>query len=219
MLGLASCIGARWVLKPANGVDHQVFSPGKGSPSEHRAALGFDPTMPLMLFVGRFVAIKRLNLVRQMAAARPDWQWCVVGQGPEQPATWGLPNVRVLPPMPQLQLAAYYRGADLLVLPSASEGFPLVVQEAMACGLPVCITALVAAGSVMPDGLWLELPERPDRPRETAQRGAEAIDAWLASPEAHRRDQRADCARFAAGHWRWDAAARAHTRWLHGEPG
>lgn len=197
----------------ANGADQAVFYPGDVALAAQRAALGLDPARPLMLFVGRFVALKRLPLLRQMAAARPDWQWCVIGHGPEQPQNWGLANVRVLPPMAQPALADYYRVADLLVLPSHGEGFPLVVQEAMACGLPACITADVAAGAEMPANLWLELPESPG---QTAQRGVAAIDAWLAVPEFQRRRQREECARYAVRTWCWDAAAAAHLCWLSG---
>lgn len=195
----------------ANGVDSAVFRPGEGSPDVCRGALGFDPARPLMLFVGRFVPKKRLPLVREMAVLRPDWQWCVIGHGPEQPQAWGLPNVRVLPPMTQVGLVAYYRAADLLVLPSEGEGFPLVVQEGMACGVPACIPADVAAGGAMPRELWLELPEVAG---ETAQRGVAAIDAWLAKPASQRLAQRAACARHAADTWRWEAAAQAHLRWM-----
>jgi glycosyltransferase involved in cell wall biosynthesis len=196
-----------------NGVDHGLFFPASGSPASLRADLGFDPSRPLMVFVGRFVAKKRLGLVRQMAQLRPDWQWCVIGQGPEQPEAWGLPNVRVMPPMLQAALAAYYRAADLLVLPSEGEGFPLVVQEAMSCGLPACITADVAAGSTMPADLWLALRERPGR---TAELGVEAIDAWLSQPEAARWVQRAACSAYASDTWSWAVAADRHAAWLAG---
>lgn len=40
----------------------------------------------------------------------------------------------------QLQLAKFYRSADLLVSPSRNEGFGLVVAEAIACGTPVVAT-------------------------------------------------------------------------------
>ena len=62
----------------ANGVDGNIFHPEPGEPNERRAALGFDHARPLLLFVGRFVAKKRLSLVREMAAQHPDWQWCVI---------------------------------------------------------------------------------------------------------------------------------------------
>lgn len=195
----------------ANGVDHDVFAPARGSPAGRRAALGFEAAAPLLLFVGRFASKKRLPLVRAMAAARPQWQWCVIGHGPERPEDWGLANVRVLPPMTQPELAAYYQAADLLTLPSEGEGFPLVVQEAMACGLPACITAEVAAGGAMPADLWVELPEIDG---ETARRGVLAIEAFLATSQEHRQARRDACAAHAARHWNWDAAVLAHLSWV-----
>jgi len=241
LLALANRVGARLVLRAAdavafispavrryfesitgpdrrfhdvpNGVDASLFSPGPCGPAQQRALLGFDPHRPLLLFVGRWVPKKRLPLLREMAQARPDWQWCVIGQGPEQPAAWGLPNVRVLSPLPHDELVAYYRAADLLVLPSEGEGFPLVVQEAMACGLPACITADVAAGAVMPAALWLELPEA-EAPGATAALGVAAMAAWLSGPEDPRSVQRAACAQHAAGAWRWEQATQSHLDWL-----
>lgn len=239
LLGAANRLGARSVLRHAagvafispvvrtyfesligpaptfhhvpNGVDTTLFCPSSDEPASQRAALGFDPLRPLILFVGRFVAVKRLPIVRAMAALRPDWQWCLIGQGPEDPAGWGLPNVRVLGPMPQAGLVSYYRAADLLVLPSESEGFPLVVQEAMACGLPACMTAKIAAGSTASHDLWVELS---DTVGHEAQLGIAAINLSLARPKAELMAQRRDCAAFAARAWSWDAAAMAHMQWL-----
>ena len=195
-----------------NGVDTETFCPATDAPEALRARLGFDPHRPLMLFVGRFVPKKRLHIVREIAVRRPDWQWCIIGHGPEDPARWGLPNVEVRAPMPQAALANFYRAADLLVLPSEGEGFPLVVQEAMACGLPACITADVAAGSTVPAMLLVELPGDGTPPH----RGAEAIARWLEQPAVDRAAQRAACASLAARTWSWAAAAGAHLAWLRG---
>ena len=46
----------------------------------------------------------------------------------------------------QAELPPLYQAADLLVLPSVGEGFPLVVQEAMACGTPALVGDETAAG-------------------------------------------------------------------------
>lgn len=208
-----SLVGARSTFHYVpNGVDIETFHPVTDAPQELRARLGFDAQRPLLLFVGRFVPKKRLHLVRDIAMQHPEWQWCVIGHGPEDPSEWGLPNVNVRPPMRQADLAMFYRAADLLVLPSEGEGFPLVVQEAMACGLPACITADVAAGSTVPAALWVELPDGAEPPYG----GGRAIECWYQRPAADRQAQRAACATFAARNWSWVTAAGAHAGWLRG---
>lgn len=198
----------------ANGVDTDIFHPVAETPQSCRARLGFDSTRPLLLFVGRFVPVKRLHLVRAIAEQRPDWQWCVIGHGPEQPTGWRLPNVNVLAPMRQAALADFYRAADLLVIPSEREGFPLVVQEAMACGLPVCITAEVAAGGALPPALWVRLPDDEAR---VADEGVAALAAALQAPAPARQRLREDCAAYAASSWSWWRSCEQHLRWLKGD--
>jgi glycosyltransferase involved in cell wall biosynthesis len=195
-----------------NGVDCGIFHPGTQHRADLKAALGLDPGRPVLVFVGRFVPKKRLHLLRRMAeGAPPHWQWLVVGRGPEDPRSWGLPQVRVLDAMPHAALAEHYRAADLLVLPSHGEGFPLVVQEAMACGVPPAITAEVAAGGALPAGLWVRLP---DDPADYAQAGVEALRAALDTPPPLVEARRRACAELAAGAWSWEQAASAHLRWI-----
>jgi glycosyltransferase involved in cell wall biosynthesis len=52
----------------------------------------------------------------------------------------------------QKDLPALYREADVFVFPSLIEGMPLVVLEAMACGLPV-ITTTHGPGDILRDGI------------------------------------------------------------------
>jgi glycosyltransferase involved in cell wall biosynthesis len=59
---------------------------------------------------------------------------------------------RHTPHVPQKDLPALYHEADAFVLPSLAEGMPLVVLEAMACGIPV-ITTTNGAADIVRDGV------------------------------------------------------------------
>jgi glycosyltransferase involved in cell wall biosynthesis len=131
-----------------NGVDTDKFCPmGEEERQALRLRLGWPADRRVRLFVGRFVEKKGLPLLRRLASLRPHDLWVFVGWGPVQPDSWGLSNVRSVGALPQQAIADYYRAADLLMLPSVGEGFPLVVQEAMACGLPALISPETLEGS------------------------------------------------------------------------
>lgn len=131
-----------------NGVDTKLFRPlDETCRNNLRKRLGWSSVRPQMLFVGRFVEKKGLHHIRALAERFPECDWSLVGWGPDDPLDWGLPNVRCLGRMHQAKIVEYYQAADLLVLPSVGEGFPLVVQEAMACGTPALVSDSTAAGS------------------------------------------------------------------------
>ena len=120
-----------------NGVDDKVFHAARTEKDRQtaRSKTGWPEDRPTVLFVGRFIEKKGLLRLREMAAKRPNLHWAFAGWGPCDPGDWNLPNVMVHRGLSGAALAALYRAADLLILPSKSEGFPLVVQEALACGL------------------------------------------------------------------------------------
>lgn len=130
-----------------NGVDTDRFrlAPAGFEPAEARAALGLPAGGKVALFVGRFVEKKGLHIIERLARRRPDVTFALAGWGPIEPQSWRLPNVHVLSNLQGASLVPLYQSSDAFVLPSTGEGLPLVMQEAMACGLPVICGAETAA--------------------------------------------------------------------------
>lgn len=185
-----------------NGVDTAVFHQASG---REEASGGHFPWLPgkkRILFVGRYVEKKGLAVIRALAELRPDLSFLLAGSGVLQPSAWGLANVHDLGSRPQSELAELYRGADLLLLPSVGEGYPLVIQEAMACGLPVVCGRPVDRSDPNAarwlHGVEIDLSD----PRGSASRCSFAIEAVCLSGT-----ERAEMAAYAAAAYLWGAMA------------
>ncbi|MEO6341078.1 MAG: glycosyltransferase family 4 protein [Caulobacteraceae bacterium] len=199
-----------------NGVDTEVFRPAASADESRavRAHLGLSSDRPVVLFVGRFVEKKGLNLIRLMAASRPDLQFALAGWGPIAPESWALPNVTVFDKLQGASLAELYRASDILVLPSTGEGFPLVVQEAMACGLPVVCGAETAEADPAAAPFLSGIPIDPAAPDATAAAFLDAMAKSLMS--GHDDDARARRTAFATLNYAWSAAADRYAALLRG---
>lgn len=55
-------------------------------------------------------------------------------------------------PLPSSEIVRFYRAADVLVLPSAYEGLPMVILEAYQCGLPCVATDAGGVREIIEDG-------------------------------------------------------------------
>jgi glycosyltransferase involved in cell wall biosynthesis len=192
----------RPALVAFNGVDTEIFRPARvGEKGEARRALGLDAGRPLALFVGRFVEKKGLAVIRELAARRPQVMFALAGSGPIDPASWGLANVRVAADLAGVSLASLYRAADIFVLPSVGEGYPLVVQEALATGLPVLCGAESAAADPAVTALLHGLAVDLAAPGATADAFARVLDEALIAPADPRR------AALARDRYSWASAA------------
>ena len=188
-----------------NGVDGATFHPAGGTSCvpEALAGITIPSSMRRVLFVGRYVEKKGLAALRALAASRQDLTFFMAGSGPIRPGKWGLANVHDLGSQSPPALADLYRGVDLLLLPSVGEGFPLVIQEAMACGLPVvCGEPSNRADPGAAEwlrGVAIDLTDA----EGSAKRCGDAIDS-LAFTSA----ERAAMARYALAQYDWGAIAR-----------
>ena len=72
----------------------------------------------------------------------PAWDLLVVGDGPQRSSVEqrcaSLPRVRLMPPVTDVQ--EVFAELGIFVLPSRTEGLPLALMEAMACGVPAVAT-------------------------------------------------------------------------------
>jgi glycosyltransferase involved in cell wall biosynthesis len=189
----------RWLVEDPQGWDHSGV-PGSVRYREQDLD-AFAGGGPVLLYSGRFTAVKRVPLlVRAYAQARRrfavraplvllgGFPGEVEGRHPlDEVRALGVPDVFLTGWRPHELLPAALNAADLLVLPSVREQFGLVLIEAMACGLPVvAVDAHGPAGIVEPGRSgWLVPPDDQDAladalveavndPAERLRRGAAA---------------------------------------------
>ena len=187
-----------------NGVDTDIFHPAR-NPSDRqmfRRRHRLPEQTGLAAFVGRFVPKKGLTIIRELAARRPELTFALAGAGPVNPAGWGLPNVRLIGMLPSCEIAEFMRAADVLILPSVGEGYPLVIQEALACGLPV-ICGRESAHADPGAARWLRGVEVDlTSPRSTADELASMLEFGM--PD---RSRSQEMAAYAAATYSWPVMA------------
>jgi glycosyltransferase involved in cell wall biosynthesis len=159
-----------------NGVDAAVFRPG--CKNEAREKLGMTGDSPLLLFVGNLFPVKGpdvlLSAFATLIAEGVSARLAIIGQGhlrgtlERQAADLGIEQrISFIGSLPQEQLARWYRAADLLVLPSRSEGVPNVLLEASACGCPWVASDVGGVPEVAHFGHSRPVP--PEKPEELAR--------------------------------------------------
>ncbi|MBI4759200.1 MAG: glycosyltransferase family 4 protein [Chloroflexi bacterium] len=165
----------RWLGTPEEkvkaivlGVDER-FSPVPDQDSQARVEMKYSLRRPYLLFVGTIEPRKNLSLLLEAYRSLPakvQHDLVIVGkkgwlyQGIfDQVRALGLERrVTFLGLVPEADLPALYRGAELFVYPSFYEGFGLPPLEAMACGTPVVTSNTSSLSEVVGDAGLMVAP-------------------------------------------------------------
>jgi glycosyltransferase involved in cell wall biosynthesis len=201
--------GARVVVTP-NGVDLERFRPDPEARRDVRGREGVAADDVVALFVGSewdrkglLVAIEALGQIRA-AGGRPPLLWVVGGGDRErfqsQAVRCGVGD-RVRFFGIRADTERFYQAADLFVLPSRYEAFPLVSLEAAACGLPIVAAPLNGVAEIVGDGEAGLIVER------TPKAFARALDELAG--DAARRQRLGEAARRSAATFTWERSAES----------
>lgn len=155
-----------------NGVDLEYWRPDTDQSTETSREAG------LIVAAGRLSEVKGFDLLIDAFANAdiPDTRLVIAGDGPEHERLAALAEslgigdrVEFKGSIDRRSLRSLLRNASLYVLPSRSEGLPLALLEAMACGTPVVATDVGAVSDVV----------RPECGRVVEPDNADAIAASL----------------------------------------
>ena len=144
-----------------NGVDITQFRPRPKAMC--RREVGLPEDGPIALYVGGLIHRKGVDVLLRALASDTGFQeqglsLFLAGEGPQlsslraQASAMELEiRVNFVGKVSKNQMHLWMGAADMLVLPSYSEGRPNVVLEAMACGTPVIATAVNGTREVVTD--------------------------------------------------------------------
>jgi glycosyltransferase involved in cell wall biosynthesis len=134
------------------GIDLDLFRPAERAAA--KAALGVEG--PLLVTVGHFTPRKGQDLALEALTRIPGATLILAGGGPDLARLEAMANrlglaarVRFLGTQPHGALPGLLAAADVMVLPTASEGLANVWVEALACGTPVVTSDVGGAREVI----------------------------------------------------------------------
>lgn len=125
---------------------HVIYNPALVAPSKRMKRPDYlRPNVRFVLAVGRLTAQKGFDRLLQawsrLGPARAGWRLAIIGGGEDEEALHEQARSLQLEKdvdfvSPQKDIFPAYKQVELFVMSSRAEGFPLVLLEAMSCGVP-----------------------------------------------------------------------------------
>ena len=194
-------IDAAKVAVHYTGIDTARFHPGDRAAA--RAALGIDDA-PAILSVGALIERKGQALVIAALPALPGVHYWLAGAGEEEGRYRALARrlgvearVHFMGSVANADLPQLYRAADVVVMPSVSEGLANAWVEALACGTPIVISDAGGAAELVTSPTAGCIVQR------TPEAIAAAVQEILAAPPSP-----SDVAASLGGRFDWDRNGR-----------
>lgn len=132
------------------GVDLERFSPGDAA--EARAELGWHPEGTAFVCIGSLSERKNVVGLARAFARHGEGSLAFVGGGPLRAELEGRANVRVVGPVPHVDVPRWLRAADVVCQPSLVEPFGLSTLEGLACARTVVATRVGGPPEFVPAG-------------------------------------------------------------------
>ncbi len=134
-----SALGKQKIHLIYNGIDKDLFRPVAKKDARQKLGLPFDKKIILCLSDGgkdspRWKGWSYTKEIIHKYKANKDIIFLCVGNDAQQADT---ENIKYFGLIKQSELAEFYSAADVYLHTSLADNFPLVILEAMACGLPV----------------------------------------------------------------------------------
>jgi glycosyltransferase involved in cell wall biosynthesis len=156
-----------------NGIDTELFQPGREARAKVRMELGVSEDMLLVGLVGRLDPIKDhytfLRAASLLRKERRNLRFVCVGSGPEsyarklyQLADQLSLNEEVIWIGTRSDMTALYNALDINVSTSESESFSNVIGEAMACAVPCVVTDVGDSALIVGDTGIVVPPQDPE---------------------------------------------------------
>jgi len=148
-----------------NGIELSMFNNTISTLRVHEAGIQ-------IVWVGRMVEVKGLeylfSAMRIIVSSYPNSKLTLIGDGPLKDKLERLAGemslteyISFMGYVKNTEVSQYLKEADIFVLPSLSEGFPVVIPEAMAAGKPIVASNVGGISDAVTDGVtgFLVAPE------------------------------------------------------------